>query len=88
MSALSAKSAPTPRDSCGLYNLGGMAKKPVVIEDRIEIRKLLCITISLDHMITDGAPAARFVNRLKHLIETCSGLEFCQQDTAPPEVVS
>lgn len=67
--------------------LGGMAKKPVVIQDRIEIRNLLCITISLDHLITDGAPAARFVNRLKHLIETCSGLEFCHQDTAPPEVV-
>lgn len=67
--------------------LGGMAKKPAVIEDRIEIRNLLCITISLDHLITDGAPAARFVNRLKHLIETCSGLEFCQQNTVPLESV-
>ncbi|MBK8024217.1 MAG: 2-oxo acid dehydrogenase subunit E2 [Chloroflexi bacterium] len=62
--------------------LGGMEKKPAAVEDRIELRNMLCVTISLDHMITDGAPAARFTTRLKHLIETCSGLEFCKQEAA------
>jgi pyruvate/2-oxoglutarate dehydrogenase complex dihydrolipoamide acyltransferase (E2) component len=54
--------------------LGGIAEKPGVIDGRIEIRDYLCITISFDHDIIDGAPAARFVQRLKELIEGGFGL--------------
>jgi pyruvate/2-oxoglutarate dehydrogenase complex dihydrolipoamide acyltransferase (E2) component len=42
--------------------LGGINKKPGVVEEKIEIRKVLDMTISIDHDIGDGAPAARFVN--------------------------
>jgi pyruvate/2-oxoglutarate dehydrogenase complex dihydrolipoamide acyltransferase (E2) component len=34
----------------------------------------LSLTIGLDHDIIDGAPAARFVNRFKGLIESAYGL--------------
>ena len=55
--------------------IGGIAEKPGVVEGRIEIREYLCVTVSLDHDIIDGAPAARFVQRLKELVEGGYGLE-------------
>ena len=54
--------------------LGGIAKKPGIAADRIEIREYLSVTISVDHDIVDGAPAARFTQQLKELIEGGYGL--------------
>ncbi len=54
--------------------LGGIAEKPAVVDGRIAIRELLCVTLSFDHDLVDGAPAARFVSRLKDLIESGYGL--------------
>jgi pyruvate/2-oxoglutarate dehydrogenase complex dihydrolipoamide acyltransferase (E2) component len=55
--------------------LGGIAEKPVVVDGQIRIRELLSITVSFDHDIIDGAPAARFTQRLKDLIERGYGLD-------------
>lgn len=54
--------------------LGGIAEKPGVVENQIEIREYLCVTLSVDHDIVDGAPAARFTQRLKELVENGYGL--------------
>lgn len=54
--------------------LGGLAPKPAVVEGSIAIREYLCVTLSFDHRITDGAPAARFTRRLGELIEGAYGL--------------
>jgi pyruvate/2-oxoglutarate dehydrogenase complex dihydrolipoamide acyltransferase (E2) component len=54
--------------------LGGIAEKPGVVEGRIEIREYLSLTVSFDHDIIDGAPAARFAERFKDLIESGYGL--------------
>jgi pyruvate/2-oxoglutarate dehydrogenase complex dihydrolipoamide acyltransferase (E2) component len=63
--------------------LGGIAEKPVVIDGQIEIRERLSITVSFDHDIIDGAPAARFTERFKDLIELGYGLT--DQDTSAKE---
>jgi pyruvate/2-oxoglutarate dehydrogenase complex dihydrolipoamide acyltransferase (E2) component len=55
--------------------LGGIAKKPGVLDGRIEVREYLCMTLSFDHDIVDGAPAARFTQRFKELIESGYGLD-------------
>jgi len=55
--------------------LGGIAEKPGVVAGRIEVREYLCMTISFDHDIIDGAPAARFTQRFKELIESGYGLD-------------
>jgi pyruvate/2-oxoglutarate dehydrogenase complex dihydrolipoamide acyltransferase (E2) component len=55
--------------------LGGIAEKPGVVEGRIEIREYLSVTVSFDHDIVDGAPAARFTQRFKELVESGYGLE-------------
>jgi pyruvate/2-oxoglutarate dehydrogenase complex dihydrolipoamide acyltransferase (E2) component len=54
--------------------LGGIASKPAVVDGQITIRDYLCLTVSVDHTMIDGAPAARFIQRLKELIESGYGL--------------
>ncbi len=57
--------------------LGGIAEKPALVNGRIENREYLCVTISIDHDVVDGAPAARFVQTLKEFIESNFGLDEC-----------
>ena len=64
---------PTPQ-SLGLV-VGGIAWKPVVIDGKIEPREILCLTVTFDHDIVDGAPATRFTRRLVELIESGYGLD-------------
>jgi pyruvate/2-oxoglutarate dehydrogenase complex dihydrolipoamide acyltransferase (E2) component len=58
-----------------MFALGSITNKPGVIDDKIEIRDILHATIMFDHDIIDGAPAARFVTRLKEIIESGYSLE-------------
>jgi len=62
-----------PAHSLGLV-VGGIARKPAVIGDEIKAREILHLTIGFDHDVVDGAPAARFVQRLVELIESGYGL--------------
>ena len=57
-----------------LLTLGGIAEKAAVTDGRLETREYFSLTISFDHDIIDGAPAARFATRLAELIENGYGL--------------
>jgi pyruvate/2-oxoglutarate dehydrogenase complex dihydrolipoamide acyltransferase (E2) component len=57
-----------------MITLGGIGEKLLVIDGHIATRDCLSLTISLDHDVIDGAPAARFTERLKELIEGGYGL--------------
>jgi len=65
---------PVPNHTLQL-TLGGIAQKPGIVAGRIEAREYLSVTVSIDHDIVDGAPAARFTQRLKELVESAYGLE-------------
>jgi pyruvate/2-oxoglutarate dehydrogenase complex dihydrolipoamide acyltransferase (E2) component len=39
-------------------------KKPGVVNKQKEIREYLCLTVVFVHDVTDGGPAARFINHL------------------------
>jgi pyruvate dehydrogenase E2 component (dihydrolipoamide acetyltransferase) len=54
---------------CAILGVGAIVKKPVVIDDLIGIRPMMTLTLALDHRLVDGAAAARFLQRLKHLVE-------------------
>ena len=54
--------------------LGGIEKKPGVIDDSIQIREYLNATISIDHDIIDGGPLVRFISRLVELTREGYGL--------------
>jgi hypothetical protein len=64
---------PVPNHTLQL-TLGGIAEKPGVIGGRIAIREYMSVTMSVDHDIVDGAPAARFAERFKNLLESGFGL--------------
>jgi pyruvate/2-oxoglutarate dehydrogenase complex dihydrolipoamide acyltransferase (E2) component len=55
--------------------LGGIVDRPVLVDGQVEAREHLCLTLSFDHDIVDGAPAARFAQHLKELLESGHGLE-------------
>lgn len=55
--------------------LGGITEKPGAADGRVEVREFLSLTVEMDHDIIDGAPASRFVSRLKVLMEAGYGLD-------------
>jgi len=64
---------PVPNHTLQL-TLGGMGEKPAVVNHRVEVREFLSVTVSLDHDVVDGAPAARVMQRLKRLVENGEGV--------------
>ena len=70
-----------PLHTLGL-TLGGIVERPTIEGGEIVTRELLAVTVSVDHDIVDGAPAARFVRRLRELIEAADGLERPDGDRA------
>jgi pyruvate/2-oxoglutarate dehydrogenase complex dihydrolipoamide acyltransferase (E2) component len=54
--------------------LGGIAEKPGVVDGQIQVREYMSVTISFDHDIVDGAPAARFTQRFQEFVEAGYGL--------------
>jgi len=49
--------------------VGRIADRVVVADGRIEIRPVATLTLSFDHRIVDGAPAAQFLAYVKELLE-------------------
>ncbi len=54
--------------------IGGISQKPGFVEDRVEKRECLTLTVTLDHDVVDGAPVGRFVARVVELLEGSYGL--------------
>src|SRR5213079_350128 len=50
--------------------VGRSRKMPVVIEDRIEPRLVMPLSLSYDHRLVDGAAAARFLNEVIGYLES------------------
>ena len=57
---------------CAILGLGRIVARAVVVDEateRIEVRRMLTLSLTFDHRLVDGAPAARFLQRVKHLVE-------------------
>jgi pyruvate dehydrogenase E2 component (dihydrolipoamide acetyltransferase) len=57
---------------CAILGVGRIIARPVVIDEQAEtiaVRKMMALSLTFDHRIVDGAPAARFLQRVKHSIE-------------------
>ena len=46
------------------FGIGSVTKKPLVVNDMVEVREVLNMTILLDHDVIDGVPMAKFVRDL------------------------
>jgi pyruvate dehydrogenase E2 component (dihydrolipoamide acetyltransferase) len=59
---------------CAIPAVGAVIRQPVVGDrDEVEVRPVCSLTLVFDHRIVDGAPAARFVQRIKEMIEHAGG---------------
>jgi pyruvate/2-oxoglutarate dehydrogenase complex dihydrolipoamide acyltransferase (E2) component len=56
------------------FGISSVIRKPTVINNEMVIRDILCMTVLLDHDVTDGAPMARFLNELSGNMEKGIGL--------------
>ena len=57
----------------GILAVGQMKKRAVVLEDdSIAVRPMMWLSLTYDHRIVDGAPAAQFLKRIKTLLENPS----------------
>jgi pyruvate dehydrogenase E2 component (dihydrolipoamide acetyltransferase) len=54
---------------CAILGIGRIRRCPAVIDDQIVIRDQVTLSLTFDHRITDGVPAARFLQTLSALIE-------------------
>jgi pyruvate/2-oxoglutarate dehydrogenase complex dihydrolipoamide acyltransferase (E2) component len=52
-----------------LFVVGGINKKPGIIDNKIEIREYINITMTSDHDLIDGGPLVRFIQRFTELLE-------------------
>jgi pyruvate/2-oxoglutarate dehydrogenase complex dihydrolipoamide acyltransferase (E2) component len=52
--------------------VGGVADRPVVRHGEIVARATLPLTLSFDHAVVDGAPAARFTETLRTVVESAA----------------
>jgi pyruvate dehydrogenase E2 component (dihydrolipoamide acetyltransferase) len=55
---------------CAILGVGRIVARPVVLgTEEVVVRHMMYLSLSFDHRIVDGAPAARFLQRIKHLVE-------------------
>ncbi len=55
---------------CCILGVGSILREPVAGEnDAIVIKSRMLLTLVFDHRIVDGVPAAKFLQKVKHLIE-------------------
>ncbi len=52
-----------------ILGVGRILKKPVVHNDEIVIRSMLTLSLTFDHRVVDGAPAAQFLQTVSNYIQ-------------------
>ncbi len=52
-----------------ILGVGAMVERPVVREGQIVLRPMMTLSLSFDHRVVDGAPAAQFLQRVKQLLD-------------------
>jgi pyruvate dehydrogenase E2 component (dihydrolipoamide acetyltransferase) len=54
---------------CAILGVGRIIAKPAVVGDDILPRKMMALSLTFDHRVVDGGPAARFLNTIREYIE-------------------
>jgi pyruvate dehydrogenase E2 component (dihydrolipoamide acetyltransferase) len=57
---------------CAILGVGRIVAKPVVIDvetEQVAVRQMLFLSLTFDHRVVDGAPAAQFLQRVKQYVE-------------------
>ncbi len=59
---------------CAILGVGRIAERPVVVEGKVLPKPTMTLSLSFDHRIVDGVPAAKFLRTVKELVEDARGL--------------
>jgi pyruvate dehydrogenase E2 component (dihydrolipoamide acetyltransferase) len=59
-----------------ILGVGRIVSKPVGLDGQIVLRDMMALSLSFDHRLLDGGPAARFLQRVKQLVESPFALAF------------
>lgn len=54
---------------CAILGVGRIQARPAVVNDQVVPRKLLTLSLTFDHRVVDGGPAARFLNTVREFVE-------------------
>jgi len=52
-----------------ILGVGRIKAQPAVVYGQVAIRQMMWLSLTFDHRIVNGAPAARFLQRIKQLVE-------------------
>lgn len=53
-----------------ILGVGRIAEKPMFINNEIKMKPVMQLSLSFDHRVVDGAPAAQFLQKVKHVLES------------------
>jgi pyruvate/2-oxoglutarate dehydrogenase complex dihydrolipoamide acyltransferase (E2) component len=62
---------------------GKVTKKPVVVNDKIEIREMMSTVWTIDHRFGDATLACKFINIIKGYVEDPENFDITQFPEAP-----
>ena len=66
---------------CALLGVGRMRRTPAAVGREVQIRDVATFVLTFDHRALDGAPAGRFLARLKRLLESPDSQALSGHDT-------
>ncbi|GLY12636.1 dihydrolipoamide acetyltransferase family protein [Pseudobacillus badius] len=55
--------------NAAILGVGRIQEKPVIVNGEVAVRSMMNVSLSFDHRIIDGAPAAAFLTDLKDVLE-------------------
>jgi len=57
-----------------ILGVGRVVEKPTVVDKQIVVRPTMQLSLSFDHRVVDGAPAAKFLQKVKQVMESPNAL--------------
>ena len=54
---------------CAILGIGETACRPVVVDGELAVRETVWLSLTFNHRLVDGGPAARFMQRIARLVE-------------------
>jgi 2-oxoglutarate dehydrogenase E2 component (dihydrolipoamide succinyltransferase) len=60
----------------GILGMHQIARRPIAVGDKVEIRPMMYVALSYDHRIVDGREAVTFLVRIKECVEEPSRILF------------
>jgi pyruvate dehydrogenase E2 component (dihydrolipoamide acetyltransferase) len=54
---------------CAILGVGRIKEQPAIVGGQVAIREMVWLSLTFDHRLVDGGPAARFLQRVVQLVE-------------------